>query len=226
MPSFRNLIRPMAAALSLLLAAACSVLPQSGPNMRGAEEAAAARGIDYTVLTPATVAGFQAVTRPDVPLSAPIKPGQLALRIGAGDVLRIQMFETTDTGSLFAGASSAGVLSRVAVDEKGYITLPYAGRLRAAGRSPAQLQSAIAKRLAELTVEPAAYVEIVADHSNSVMVSGAVAKAGRVSLRGGVAGGRTPPLHARQLLVRLPEHASLHHRGLDRQGAAGGAPAG
>ena len=59
--------------------------------------------------------------------------------------------------------------------------------MRAAGVTTAQLQRRIADRLRPIAVEPAAYVQVVRDHSNSIMVAGAVTKAGRQSLRHGIA---------------------------------------
>lgn len=177
--------------LALLLAgfmlAGCSILPQSGPNMSGAEEDAEARDIIFTQLTAETVPAYSRVSPADRPLAAPIRPGAVRLKLGPGDVLRVQMFETGTTGSLFSGAEGAGVLNQVVVDDRGQINLPYAGRLQAAGLTPAELQDAIAKRLARIAVEPAAYVQVLQDFSNSVMVTGDVPKAGRQSLRDGVA---------------------------------------
>lgn len=167
--------------------AGCSILPQNGPNMRDAEETAAERNIHFTMLTAETVVPYMPEARADRPLSHQIAAGKVRLELGPGDVLRVQMFETSAAGSLFSGTTGAGILDQVVIDERGQINLPYAGRLQAAGLTPAQLQAQIAARLAEIAVEPAAFVQVVQDHSNSVMVTGAVPKAGRLSLRNGVA---------------------------------------
>lgn len=165
----------------------CSVLPQGGPNMRGAEQTAAERNIHFVTLTAETVVPYTTAARLDRPLAERIPMGNVRLQLGPGDVLRVQMFETSATGSLFNGESGGGVLDQVVVDDRGQINLPYAGRLQAAGMTPAQLQDKVAARLSQIAVEPAAYVQVVQDHSNSVMVTGTVPKAGRQSLRNGVA---------------------------------------
>ena len=179
--------RILAAAVISIALAGCSTLPQSGPDMRDAEEVAAQRDIHFTTLTAETVAPYVAIAQADSPLAQPIRAGEERLKLGSGDVLRVQMFETSATGTLFGETAGAGVLDQVVIDERGGINLPYAGRLRAAGLTPAQLQERIASRLSEIAVEPAAYVQVVRDHSNSIMITGAVAKAGRLSLRDGVA---------------------------------------
>lgn len=183
-PTFRRL-------LPLLVGAwlsACSSLPQNGPDMRDAERVSAEQNIVFTSLSPESVSAFVKKPEADKPLSAALSSGEVQLRLGPGDVLRVQMFETGTTGTLFSGTEGAGVLNQVVIDAQGNITLPYAGRLRAAGVTPAQLQQRIADRLRPIAVEPAAFVQVMRDHSNSIMVAGAVPKAGRQSLRDGIAG--------------------------------------
>jgi polysaccharide biosynthesis/export protein len=185
MPKTRN-VRLLGAVLLLAAATGCSTLPQSGPDMSNISEEADDLNIEFVTLTPATVPPFGPVPTPDNPMAAQINPGASRLKLGPGDVLRIQMFETSNTGSLFAEEGS-GVLNRVIVDDRGNIALPYAGTMRAAGLTPADLQQKIAQQLASIAVQPAAYVEVVEDHSNSVMVAGAVPEPGRTSLQTGAA---------------------------------------
>ncbi len=171
-----------------VLMSACSTLPQNGPDMREAEQVTAEQNIAFTNLSPESVQAYMNRPYVDKPLGQQLLPGELRLHLGPGDVLRVQMFETSAAGSLFNGSQGAGVLNQVVIDALGNITLPYAGRVRAAGISTAQLQHRIAERLRPITVEPAAFVEVLRDHSNSIMVAGAVPKAGRQSLRNGIAG--------------------------------------
>jgi polysaccharide export outer membrane protein len=174
-------------ALLSLMVGACSLLPQSGPNLRNASKIVPERGIKYVELKADTVRAFGRSVQVDLPQTSHVPVGQLRLQLGPGDVLRIQMFETSGTGSLFAGAEGAGVLGRVVIDDRGFISLPYAGRMKAAGMTPQELQTRIAQKLSRITVEPAAFVEVVKDYSNSVTVNGVVPKPGRLSLREGVA---------------------------------------
>ncbi len=186
-PGSKSAFRKVAIVILGAWLAGCSVLPQSGPNMNDAQDTAVERNIHFTTLTAESVVPYMPAARSDRPLSHRIAAGKVRLELGPGDVLRVQMFETSATGSLFSGSTGAGVLDQVVIDERGQINLPYAGRLQAAGMTPAQLQTNIAARLSEITVEPDAFVQVIQDHSNSVMVTGAVPNPGRLSLRNGVA---------------------------------------
>lgn len=70
------------------------------------------------------------------------------IRLGIGDVVSITIFEAA-AGGLFipseAGARPGNfvTLPNQIVDSKGNITVPYAGTIRAAGRTPAEIQQAI-----------------------------------------------------------------------------------
>src|SRR6266487_6716714 len=70
------------------------------------------------------------------------------IRLGIGDVVSITIFEAA-AGGLFipseAGARPGNfvTLPNQIVDSKGNITVPYAGTIRAAGRTPSEIQQAI-----------------------------------------------------------------------------------
>jgi protein involved in polysaccharide export with SLBB domain len=70
------------------------------------------------------------------------------IRLGMGDVVSITIFEAA-AGGLFipsdAGARPGNfvTLPNQIVDSKGNVTVPYAGTIRAAGRTPSELQQAI-----------------------------------------------------------------------------------
>jgi polysaccharide biosynthesis/export protein len=109
-------------------------------------------------------------------------------RIGSGDSLSITIFESS-TGGLFSSAvaSAEGGASRVTlpvqtVDEQGNISVPYAGRVAAAGRSPAQIQKTIESRLAKKAIEPQVIVTVTSNLSHVVSVTGDVAQGSRISL--------------------------------------------
>ena len=65
--------------------------------MSDVENVAAEKGIAFTSLAPDNVAEFAARPVPDKPLGSPIAAGKVRLRLGPGDVLRVQMFETSTT---------------------------------------------------------------------------------------------------------------------------------
>ena len=62
------------------------------------------------------------------------------------------------------------------------ITVPWAGRIRAAGRTPIQIQTEIQARLAQRAPDPQVLVSVVERHGNDVSVLGDVGLATRFSL--------------------------------------------
>ena len=121
-----------------------------------------------------------------------------AQTIGPGDQLAISVFEI-GTG-LFAGGGSAssaqaqtgsaGVstaatrenLPTIEVDSRGLISIPYVGPVRAAGRTPSELESVIAAGLRSHSQDPQVIVDVSRNVANNVIVAGEVNKPGRVPL--------------------------------------------
>jgi polysaccharide export outer membrane protein len=68
------------------------------------------------------------------------------------------------------------------VGSDGAISIPYAGRIAAAGRTTAEVERTIEKQLGPKALEPHAIVAIRRSVANSVTVSGEALKAGRVPL--------------------------------------------
>ena len=90
------------------------------------------------------------------------------------------------------------------VGPDGAISIPYAGRITAAGRTTAEVERTIDERLAPKALEPHALVVIRRSLANSVSVAGDVVKGGRVPLAPGgerllqviaAAGGLDAPVH-------------------------------
>ncbi len=130
--------------------------------------------------------------------------------IGAGDVLQVHIWEAAE-GGLFSTADSKGVqLPPVEVDRAGRISLPFVGRIRAAGLTPAQLQRKIEHVLAGKAISPQVMVRVLKSETNSIVINGDVRKPGKyqMSLKGdrildmiAQAGGAAGP--ARETLVTL-----------------------
>jgi len=98
-------------------------------------------------------------------------------RIGVGDVIQIQVWEA-DPGGLFSSAGSVnrGSIPNSTVDSSGRILVPFAGAVRAAGRTTRQLAQEIKRRLKEKTVDPQVHVSITQNVANTVSVTGGVRK--------------------------------------------------
>ncbi len=98
-----------------------------------------------------------------------------------GDTLTITVWENVDDGLLARSTttpSSATAINELQVDGQGFIFVPYAGRIRAAGHSPEAVRTLIAEKLAEQTPDPQVQVARVAGDGQTVSVVGAVGAQG------------------------------------------------
>jgi len=98
---------------------------------------------------------------------------------GIGDVVSVTIFEAA-AGGLFI-PNEAGVrpgnfvtLPDQAVDNDGFISVPYAGTIRAAGLTNVQVQNEIVARIKNRAIEPQAVVALSQQRSNLVSVLGEV----------------------------------------------------
>lgn len=98
--------------------------------------------------------------------------------IHPGDTLAISIWENVDDGLIVPAASNSTILEEVQVDGQGFIYVPYAGRIRAAGNPPEAIRSLIADKLAEQTPDPQVQVARLAGDGQSVSVVGAVGAQG------------------------------------------------
>lgn len=106
-----------------------------------------------------------------------------AFRFGIGDVVSITIFEAA-AGGLFT--SSAGVragnfvtVPNQAVDERGDIAVPFAGTIRAQGRTPSEIQREVVDRLKSRALEPQVVVSLAEQRTSLYSVLGDVHTAGR-----------------------------------------------
>jgi polysaccharide export outer membrane protein len=98
--------------------------------------------------------------------------------IQPGDVLALQIWENVDDGLLVAAGTPNTVLEQVQVDGQGFIFVPYAGRIQAAGNTPEALRQLITERLSEQTPDPQVTVTRAAGDGATVSVAGAVGAQG------------------------------------------------
>jgi polysaccharide export outer membrane protein len=167
------------AAISLAVAA-CSTVPGSGPRTADIERTGQAFTlINLTPEAARTVNAFVVDQRFEGPVSLP--PARAAGLIGAGDLLQVAIWEPNPNGtSLTADKSAIQTNTRVGTD--GSIGVPYVGRLRAAGHTPAQIEEEITSRLAHEAPGAQAAVLVTDDLTNDVIVQGDVAKPGRYAV--------------------------------------------
>jgi polysaccharide biosynthesis/export protein len=113
-------------------------------------------------------------------------PGDI--RFGVGDIVTITIFEAA-AGGLFIPAE-AGVrpgnfitLPNQAVDTKGNIFVPYAGNIRADGRTQTEVEQAIVNSLKNRAIEPQVIVSLVDQRTSMISVLGDVNKPDRFPAR-------------------------------------------
>ena len=98
--------------------------------------------------------------------------------IAPGDVLGLTIWENVDDGLLVPVGQNATVLEEVQVDGAGFIFVPYAGRIRAAGNSPETIRRIITEQLEEQTPDPQVQVRRLAGDGATVTVLGGVGAQG------------------------------------------------
>lgn len=168
-----------AAAASLALAG-CTV-PRTGPfssTITGADETLGMRVVEVT--------GPQAIPS-DAPrnFSESLRgAGPLdSYALGQGDALQIQVWEESVTPGADGTVGTASIsLPRAEIDERGEIFVPFAGRIRAAGRTLSELHEALTEALAAKLVNPQVSVSRIGNESAVVNVIGAVGSSGPVPL--------------------------------------------
>ncbi len=106
--------------------------------------------------------------------------------VGTGDRLAITIWEAGNDGLFSRGEGGNSQFPAIAVNNRGYISLPYAGDIKVAGLTTRSISKSIVKRLQGQVIQPQAVVNIVKNENNAVTVSGDLAKPGRyeLSLRG------------------------------------------
>ena len=182
--------RRLVLAAALCAIAGCSTLPGNGPTamdiaLHQADDKASPNA--YVMVRLDTVAldkinFFQPVS---FPREFRALGGRWHPRIGVGDRLVVNIWEPSQDG-VFATAEHKQTSLKAVVDEDGKVYIPYAGRIRAAGRKVEELRSAIEEGLRGKAVEPQVQVLLEDNQANSVVVVGDVASPGQlpVPIRG------------------------------------------
>ena len=178
---FNNLARSslIVAALGL---AACGITPASGPS-----------SLEVPVATDTLPYAFVKVNRdigeklarytPRIASTFTDRRPPSAFEFGVGDVVSVTIFEAA-AGGLFIPAEASVrpgnfvTLPTQEVDNNGNISVPYAGNIRAKGRTPVQVQQAIVDALKNRAIEPQAVVSLATQATSLVTVLGEVNRPG------------------------------------------------
>jgi len=192
--SLRQLPLRSLAAAAMLSLAGCNAFPSAGPNrpdvlssagaMQVVPDSAAASKVATryvaVALTPAIAARLSEGPRGHFFSQETLATHEAQIRVGIGDMLDVSIFEA-EAGGLFSGPVGTAAVSgnRVQlqtqqVDASGKISIPFGGRIQAAGLTPVQIQSEINASIAQRALEPQSVVTVSDRRSSQISVLGEV----------------------------------------------------
>ena len=173
-------------------------LPSAGPSLKqidparkGTQQVQRMEGIQLVEVTDAVARRLLAGRRQGLfsDTFAPVAPTGYV--VGAGDVVEVSVWEAPPAmlfGSAVldarAGASTTRITSfpEQMVNSDGAVNMPFAGQVQAAGRTPQQIETDLARRLQGKANQPQVLVRVIRNVSSNVTVVGEVANSTRMPL--------------------------------------------
>lgn len=169
------------ALMALVVAVAGCGLPRSGPSKSEIFKGSVLRGGDAFIVSVNPQVTRATSVMPAFGFSPAFSNAGLVGSdvISAGDVVTITVFENvTDEPLLGASGQRQSSLNELQVDGQGYIFIPYAGRIKASGKSPEELRQIISTKLDAQTPDPQVIVARVPGDGSTVTLSGAIGTQG------------------------------------------------
>lgn len=195
-PTLPRKLLPHAAPVVLACALAlggCTQIPTSGPSTEDLREGAAREGtpaVQVVDIDDRVLQRLQASLRQpkfsETLGATPARGGE----IGPGDSIEVSIWEAPPA-TLFGGgtvdtrqpaAARPTTLPEQVVDREGFVTVPFAGRVNAAGQTLPALEAEIARRLRGKANQPEVVVRLMRNASATVTVVGEVANSVRMPL--------------------------------------------
>ena len=167
--------------VALLMGTASCGLPRSGPNKAEIYQGSVLQGGDAFIVSVNPQVTRATSVVPSLGFSSSfLNAGVMGSDIiSPGDVLSLTVFENVKDDPLLGNTGQrVSALSTVQVDGEGFIFIPYAGRIKAAGQTPEGVRDAITRKLDPQTPDPQVTVSRVAGDGSAVTVAGAVAGQG------------------------------------------------
>lgn len=211
--SVRSTRRASWLALAVLVAAvgACTI-PRPGPTQNEIFAGSVLREGDAFVVAVGDRVNRAANVTPALGFSDALRDAALlgGDTVRVGDTVTVTVYENVPEGLMTNFETRGAVLQELQVDDAGFIYVPFAGRIRAAGQSPEGLRSTIARQLDEQTPDPQVYVSRASGDGASVSVVGTVNAQGvypiergsrRLTAMVAQAGGVSVPVQSAQVTV-------------------------
>lgn len=184
----------LSAACLCLMVSGCSLMPNSGASRAQVQRAAHSASLNGIVVRRVddALARKLSDSKHYARFSEVFGNGREgSYRVGPGDTIEVTLLETPP-GLLFGRTTlvpASGdlespmlVLPAQMIMEDGDISVPFAGRVRAAGRSPHEIERAIERRLAGKANEPQVIVRVAGSLTSQVPVLGDVKQSGNLTL--------------------------------------------
>ena len=188
--SFGSRATRAVALCSSVFLVACTALPADGPAPHQVVRNASTAAAPYLLvkLTPDVVSRAGQIQSTVFSSLGGAGPGASPqIMLGVGDVISVTIFEAA-AGGLFIPSTSGArpgnfvTLPDQNVDNSGNITMPYAGTIRAAGRSIPDIQQDIVNRLKDRAIEPQVVLTLKEQRATEVSVLGAVNASARLPI--------------------------------------------
>ncbi|AOJ67821.1 MULTISPECIES: polysaccharide biosynthesis/export family protein [Burkholderia] len=188
-------MRAIAVTVLILMTGGCSTtptwLPTSGPSKKDITEQKAALPIPVIDINESVTQRLLGERKNTT--FAQVFPSQPVAEylVGPGDVLQVSIWEAppaTLFGQLSAslgdemGASRATTFPEQMVNAEGTINVPFAGSVKAASKTPREIEEAITRRLTGKAHQPQVLVRITKNTSSNVTVVGEVNASTRMPL--------------------------------------------
>lgn len=159
---------------SLALVASCG-LPRSGPNKREIYSGSIEKKGDAHIVTVTSAVTRATAAQPVFGFSQSFRGAGVVASdmISPGDTIDVMVFENVKDDPLLGNSGQrVSGLSEIQVDGQGFIYIPYAGRIKAAGQTPEGLRQAITRKLETQTPDPQVSVSRRPGEGATVSISG------------------------------------------------------
>lgn len=173
-------VSALALLATVAMVAGCA-LPRSGPNKSEIYAGSVLRQGDAFIVSVNPRVTRATAVQPSFGFSDSFrKAGVMGSdTLAPGDVLAITVFENVKDDPLLGNTGQrVSALTEVQVDGQGYIFIPYAGRIKAAGQSVEGVRGAITRQLDTQTPDPQVSVSRLAGDGSTVSIAGSVAGSG------------------------------------------------
>lgn len=166
--------------LGATVLAGCA-LPRSGPTKSEIYAGSVQKGGDTFIVSVNPHVTRATSVKPTIGFSQKFRGAGLygADTIAPGDVLSVTVYENLQDEPLLGNTGQRiSALSELVVDNQGYIFMPYAGRVKAAGQSPEALRNLLTSKLDKQTPDPQVQVIRTPGDGSAVSITGSAGLAG------------------------------------------------